>query len=196
MVVRLALMLFFYMGCTRGTCLKEDITWLSTDIMDVVEPVSTPYLCQGLCGDMESCSAFTWTTENNTQLKWSCFLFGSISNRTSCKECVSGPPSCTCSLEGACYGDEDNILDIIPAVQVEGECQDMCSETPSCMFYTWHDATSFPSYTCILLTSCDVTDSSCSGCYSGPPACSSQLLSTTSAPDTVGKARQVTIVSL
>ena len=154
--------------------------------MDIQHPIGSPYLCQGLCGDLDGCSAFTWTSEDNPDLHLGCVLFSATSNQTSCQGCVSGPPSCTCSREEACVAD-DNFLDAIPGVLEEGQCQDLCAGTPSCMFYTWHDATSFPSYTCILLTSCDVTDNSCSGCFSGPPACSSEIPTTIPAPATEGK---------
>jgi hypothetical protein len=186
MVFRLALLVFFFsVRLVHGNCFKEDVTWVS-DILDIMEPVANPYLCQSLCGDLEDCSAFTWTTEENLNFESSCFLFAATSNRTTCKECISGPASCTCSSEVACSGDEDNILDAIPGVEEEAECQDLCAGMTSCRFYTWYDSTSFPRYTCILLTSCDVTDNSCSGCFSGPPACSEQI-STTPTPTTQGK---------
>jgi len=181
MMARLVFLALFSMGCVRGTCLTENMTWLSSDIMDVVQPVASPYLCQDLCGGTEECQAFTWTTEANMGIKSACFLFATTSNQTSCSDCLSGPRTCTCSSEVACQAEEENIVEIRPGVATEGQCQNICLETSSCMFYTWHDATSFPSYTCILLSSCD--DSSvCSGCYSGPPECSSQLQPTTPAP--------------
>ena len=58
-----AVLLFFPIGCIQGTCLKENITWLSTEIMDIQRPITDSYQCQGLCADLDSCSAFTWTTE-------------------------------------------------------------------------------------------------------------------------------------
>merc|ERR1711892_1174467 len=181
MMARLVFLALFPMGCVRGTCLTENMTWLSSDIMDVVQPVASPYLCQDLCGGTEECQAFTWTTEANMGIKSACFLFATTSNQTSCSDCISGPRTCTCSSEVACQAEEENIVEIRPGVATEGQCQNICLETSSCMFYTWHDATSFPSYTCILLSSCDDT-SVCSGCYSGPPECSSQLRPTTPAP--------------
>jgi len=181
MMARLVFLALFSMGCVRGTCLTENMTWLSSDIMDVVQPVASPYLCQDLCGGTEECQAFTWTTEANMGIKSACFLFATTSNQTSCSDCLSGPRTCTCSSEVACQAEEENIVEIRPGVATEGQCQNICLETSSCMFYTWHDATSFPSYTCILLSSCDDT-SVCSGCYSGPPECSSQLRPTTPAP--------------
>ena len=95
------------------SCLKPNITWLSVDILDSVNQVPDPYLCQTICVDTEDCAAFTWTTADNQQIKLHCFLFGSIANQTSCEECVSGPDSCTCSTEVACEVGEDNIVDEI-----------------------------------------------------------------------------------
>jgi len=179
MIARLVLLTFFSVGCVRGSCFKENITWLSTDIMDVVQPVAYPYLCQDLCAGTEECTAFTWTTNENPQFRSTCFIFSNTSNEISSAECISGPNSCTCSSEVACQGDEENILEIRPSVVTEGACQRICTETASCMYYTWHNANSFPSYTCILLSSCDES-SVCSGCLSGPSECSSQLSSTCS----------------
>merc|ERR1711892_1144006 len=124
------------MGCVRGACLKENMTWLSSDIMDVLQPVASPYLCQELCAGTGECQSFTWTTESNLQIKSACVLFASPSTSTSCSACLSGPRTCTCSSEVACRGEEENIVDIRTGVVTEGQCQNICLETSSCMFYT------------------------------------------------------------
>ena len=169
-----------------GSCLKPNQAWLSDNILDTYQPVSDPYLCQAICVDTEGCTSFTWTSENNSQLELYCFLFGSTSYKTSCEECISGPASCTCSTEVACHGDVDTTVDIIEGVLTEAECQVDCLETPDCMFYTWHNAGSFPVHSCILLSSCEV-QSSCHGCFSGPSECSDEILTTTSPPAEEGK---------
>ena len=126
MIARLTLLLFLSMKCVRGTCLKENTTWLSTDIIDILEPVASPYMCQGLCADLDGCSVFTWTSKDNPDLHLGCVLFAATSNQTSCMECVSGPASCTCSREESCVVD-DNFLDVFSGVLEEGQCQDLCA---------------------------------------------------------------------
>ena len=143
------------------------------------------YQCQGIWVDLDGCLAFTWTSDDTPELRLVCLLFSATSNQTFCEGCVSGPARCTCSKEEACVSD-DNFLENIPGVLEEGKCQNVCARTPSCMFYTWHDATTFYPYTCVLLTSCDQTES-CSRCFSGPSVCSSGNPTTTPAPVMEGK---------
>ena len=139
MVLRVLLM--FLSLCSvrnvQANCFKEDITWFSSGVLDILEPIADPYVCQQLCVNLDDCSAFTWTTDDNMGLKLSCFLFASISNHTTCKDCISGPASCTCSSNLACSADADNIIDVVPGVELERDCQDFCSGSPSCMMYTW-----------------------------------------------------------
>ena len=135
MIARLTFLVFLFMGCVRGNCLKENIRWLSDDILDIQRPITDPFLCQDLCVDLDSCSAFTWTSEDNPDMQLVCLLFSATSNETFCDGCVSGPARCTCSKEEACVSD-DNFLENIPGVLEEGQCQHVCARTPSCLFYT------------------------------------------------------------
>ena len=158
-----------------SSCFTENTTWISLDIIDTLQPVGDCKECQQLCADHYNCSVFTWTSEENQHTKLFCFLFGETYNKTSCEHCVSGPNSCTCSTESACSAQEDNVDDVINGVMEEVECQSLCSSHSSCSVYTWYDGTGFPSYTCLLLTSCAERDHNCSGCFSGPPHCSADI---------------------
>ena len=153
----------------KGSCLKPNISWVSPDMLDALHPVADPYQCQAICRNTKGCTAITWTTVDN-RLKLHCFLFASISNKTSCEECVSGPASCTCSSDVACYGDESNIVKEIISVNTATECQNHCRNNPLCMFFTWQNADSFPANFCVLLSSCEKTGP-CYGCHSGPTEC-------------------------
>ena len=177
MFFHFAFFLFATTGQAKGSCLHPNISWVSPDILDTLHPVADPYQCQAICVDTEGCTAFTWTTQDN-RLRLHCFLFASMSNQTSCDECVSGPARCTCSSEVACYSDENNILEEIHAVQTEAECQNYCLENHWCKFYTWQNSCNFPANFCVLLSSCEDT-ATCHGCYSGPCECSHELPTTT-----------------
>ena len=179
MILTFVLLFVVSLGHASGSCLKPNRSWLSVDILETVQAVPDPYQCQAICVDTEGCAAFTWTTADNQKLELHCFLFGSIANQTSFDECVSGPPSCTCSTEVACHGDAGNIVDEVAAVETEAECQMSCQENMACMFYTWSNGATFPPYYCVLLSSCQDT-TPCQGCYSGPQECSQQISTTTS----------------
>ena len=165
-------------GHASGICFQQNLTWLSPEIIDHREGVGDPHLCQAICEDTEGCRAFTWTNSENTQFKHFCFLFASSFNQTSCEGCISGPATCTCSSEVACQDDNDNIADVIHDVHTEADCQNKCLESPSCEFYTWHSAGSFPAYSCVLFNNCE-DPVSCHGCLSGPPDCSNNVNTTT-----------------
>ena len=65
----------------------------------------------------------------------------------------------------------------------EDLCRQECYETAGCHYYTWYGQTDFLAFTCLLLSSCDQTDTSCTSCHSGPPQCSQALpASSTSSP--------------
>ena len=176
MLAQVAFTIIFILApCARGdlsSCFTENSTWISSDIIDTFEPVDDYNECQQLCTDHHNCSAFTWTSEENHHTKLFCFLFGVTGTVTTCEHCISGPQSCTCSTESACSAQEENVIDVVNGVIEEVDCQSLCSSNTSCSLYTWYDSTSFPSYTCILLTSCAERDNNCSGCFTGPPDCS------------------------
>ena len=171
MISKLAILLLVHMGgSAQGSCFQENSTWLSPDILAVRRSVDEPSLCQEMCAGLEGCTAFTLTTDGYAELMTTCFLFAEIYNPTSCEGCVSGAATCTCSSEVACYEEEGTVLEVFPGVQTEGECKHLCQD-PFCTFCTWHGATSFPVYTCILHASCEDTYP-CSGCFTGPSKCS------------------------
>ena len=77
-----------------------------------------------------------------------------------------------CSSEFACQVVGDNVIDVVTDTTEEETCQVTCQNTGLCVFYSWFDLTSSLPNTCILFSSCDVKDVTCSGCYSAPPFCS------------------------
>ena len=73
------------------------------------------------------------------------------------------------SVDGACVGEYNDILDVGPADNVE-ECMKFCLETDSCEAYTWWDNTSSFINTCFLYRGCK-TQGECEGCTSGRINC-------------------------
>merc|ERR1719186_1456560 len=80
------------------SCLQDDITWDTSDILDTLSNMETPEECQTHCqGD---CKAFTWLSPNASTFHNLCVLFSSAMQEVPCTECVSGPAECTCSMKG------------------------------------------------------------------------------------------------
>jgi hypothetical protein len=71
-VLRVVVMVLFVCSVryVHGHCFKEGITWFSTCVMDILEPVASPYLCQQLWLNLDDCLKFTWTTDDNLGLKY------------------------------------------------------------------------------------------------------------------------------
>ena len=166
------------------TCYKEDVSWTSPDILDILVPVPDPSQCQVICQDVAGCTAWTWTSAENLDAKLHCILFQSVGNKTSWQESVSGPVSCTCSSQYACTADEENELEVVTNVEEEIQCQSLCSDNISCKFFTWYDSSSFLAFTCFLLRTCDKIDDACTGCFTGLPVCSTDIQTTSTISST------------
>jgi len=67
------------------------------------------------------------------------------------------------SKDMVCELDDMNIIESVHGLSV-GECQDACTNTTDCSWFTWYPD---PTPTCWLLEHCDVFEM-CSGCISGP----------------------------
>eukprot|EP00092_Neocalanus_flemingeri_P020654 GFUD01022379.1.p1 GENE.GFUD01022379.1~~GFUD01022379.1.p1 ORF type:complete len:495 (+),score=82.82 GFUD01022379.1:9-1493(+) len=155
-------------------CFEEGVTWNHDDQIDIEVNIPTASECQNECKADGPCVAFTWNMLSHPHFPKVCSLFNSTDRAISCLSCLSGPPSCLCSQEFACNIVGDNIIDIVQSVSSEEECQVSCKNTENCKIYTWfnEDAEVWKS-TCFLFMYCDDTDITCTGCFSGPPTCSS-----------------------
>ena len=101
--------------------------------------------------------------------------------------------STTCSSEFACKIVGDNVIDVVTNIPVEDTCQVTCQNTEECVFYTWYDLTTSQPNICILFSTCQVKDVTCSGCYTGPPFC--QNNNTTSSTSTITSTLSTTTIA-
>ena len=98
-------------------------------------------------------------------------IFHTITRQELYSECVSGPPSCTCSGEYGCDITVDNVVDTVPGVSTELECMGLCYHHTECEMYTWFDKGGVNKHFCFLFKDCHQHDFDCKGCFSGPSVC-------------------------
>jgi|ERR1719369_115653 len=70
----------------------------------------------------------------------------------------------------------DNLLDVIPSVQDEEECLEMCANAEECSFYTYYSDTdpAYPNW-CFLLSGMQEPVKVCAHCTSGPVDCGQSM---------------------
>jgi len=157
----------------QSSCYEFDVSWVNGALEDFKFPVNDASQCQKFCKDSTNCTSWTWTTEDNHQIKSACFLFSKTGNQSHWPETVSGPRSCSCSKNEACSATKENVIRV-EVIDNEETCKDFCYNTTGCSFYTWYDSSDFLPPICILLSECTVTFSSCTNCFSGPPKCKTE----------------------
>ena len=144
----------------------EGFTWdYDENIDELIIGVDTVDLCYKTCADDNECQGYTWTNAGVVQL---CYKFKhQLLGYHDCVACSSGVlPH---SLDGACVGEYNDILDVGPADNIE-ECMKFCFETDGCEAYTWWDNTSSFLNTCFLYGGCEA-QGECEGCVSGRINC-------------------------
>ena len=144
----------------------EGYTWeYDENIDDLIIGVDTVDLCYKTCADDTECQGYTWTNAGVVQL---CYTFKhQLQGYHECVACSSGVlPQ---SLDGACVGEYNDILDVGPADSV-AECRQFCAVKYGCEAYTWWDSTSSFINTCFLYRDC-MQQSTCNGCVSGKINC-------------------------
>ena len=82
--------------------------------------------CQILCQDRLACSAWTFTTESNTEVEFGCILYSDVGKTTPHLHTISGPVYCVCSDQQACSANPDNEVEVIVGV-MEVRTQQLCS---------------------------------------------------------------------
>ena len=148
------------------TTTVEGYTWAYDENIDeLVIGVDTVDLCFQTCAEDSECQGYTWTNAGVVQL---CYKFKhQLDGFHECVACSSGVlPQ---SLDGACVGDYDEILDVGPAGSIQ-ECRQFCYEIDGCQAYTWWDNTTSFINTCFLYGACQ-TQLPCAGCESGRNTC-------------------------
>ena len=144
----------------------EGYTWeYDENIDELVIGVDTADLCYKTCADDTKCQGYTWTNAGVVQL---CYKFKhELQGYHECLACSSGVLPKT--VDGACVGDYNDILDVGPADSVQ-ECQKFCLDTNGCEAYTWWDNTTSFINTCFLYRGCQ-DQCPCDGCASGRINC-------------------------
>ena len=123
---------------TYPSCMSANMTWPSSLITSITPAIASPELCQQLCMDEAACTAVTWLSQEADFYPLSCFSFSSSSAPTeSCEHCVSGPPTCSCSVEGECRILGDNFLQATGGVATEAACSGECMKESLCANYTY-----------------------------------------------------------
>ena len=122
---------------TFPSCLTANTTWDSSLITSFTPNIPTPELCQQICVDSPPCQAVTWASSDASPFPLSCYTFSTTTSELPCTHCVSGPTSCSCSSEGQCQAEDDNIVDTFSGVALEQECSALCTENGLCQFFTF-----------------------------------------------------------
>ena len=123
---------------TYPSCLSPNMTWSSSIITSITPGIASPELCQQLCRDEAACTAVTWVTQEAEFYLLTCFAFSASSSPTeACDHCVSGAPTCSCSVEGECRVLEGNFLQALGGVATEAGCSGECRIESLCGNYTY-----------------------------------------------------------
>ena len=138
----LLLLLLLLQAATASTtipsCLTANTTWDSSFITSFTPSIPTPELCQHICVDSHPCQAVTWASPRATLFPLSCSTFSTTTTDLPCTDCVSGPARCSCSSEGECQAEDDNILEQFSDIPGEQECAALCLKNGLCEFFTYY----------------------------------------------------------
>ena len=132
--------------------------------------------CQQLCEDELTCTAFTHFGSNSHPIPDSCLLFSACKERRACQSCTTGSSQteCTCSISYAGDVTPDNFVGLVPSVQDELACKELCVFDNRCHIYVFYDSEDLlQPQTCFLLTSSGLENAAqpCQNCFSGPTEC-------------------------
>ena len=173
------------------SCLIANITYEQTDILDVLTDCRTPEICQESCAALEDCRAVTWISDQSSLLPLGCLLFSQLGlnmmntlmmmnlmmktlmmmmipgPELPCLNCVSGPPTCSCSIEGECKTGPNTVIDVHHDIPSEPDCRTICGETEGCVAYTFFGPSNPLSNLCILFNDCTEVIEDCLDCLTG-----------------------------
>merc|ERR1719234_1372823 len=143
---------------TFPSCLQANTTWDAEEVTSVTPGINSPELCQNICQADPACVAITWTQPSFPVFPLSCATFSSTGNATECVDCVSGPPVCSCSIQGECETTEDNVPEILSSIKNEDDCRLACEDFNLCTNYTFLGPENPLRFVCFLLSSCEDFD--------------------------------------
>merc|ERR1711892_661195 len=146
---------------------------LEDNLLDTVGGVLSIEDCRLLCYDNDDCGFITYYGIDSFPLRGICQLFLSCDTVHPCSNCVSETRECyrTCGTNytGAIG---ENLLEAIPNVGKEIDCQSLCQANTECTFYTYFFATDVnaPLF-CVLLSHIEEPIETCENCVTGPANC-------------------------
>jgi len=146
---------------------------LEDNLLDTVGGVLSIEDCRLLCYDNDDCGFITYFGMDSFPLRGICQLFLSCDTVHPCSNCVSETRECyrTCGTNySGAIG--ENLLDAIPNVGLEVDCQFLCQANTECTFYTYFFATDVTSpLLCFLLSGIEEPIETCENCVTGPADC-------------------------
>ena len=141
-------------------------------LIDSFSGIETIGECRQLCYDDDECKFITYFGANGFPLGNFCEIFKKCEKTLSCSDCTSETKGCykLCSknIIGAI---NENFLEMIPDIESEDGCRDLCGDEPGCEYYTFY-LEDDPYYgTCFLLSSLQPPIQDCPTCVTGPRNC-------------------------
>ena len=130
--------------------------------------------CRQLCEYSENCQYFSHFGANNFPLSNHCILFSNCLVLEDCGDCYTEDRLC----HGSCGRSfeskhDDNVIELIPDVELERTCKGLCRANADCLYYTHYgrDSAYFP-HLCILLSDLPSPSQECENCVTSIPDCS------------------------
>ena len=130
--------------------------------------------CRQLCGYLENCQYFSHFGADNFPLSDHCILFSSCSILEDCgTDCYTEDRLCHGSCGRSSESKQaDNVIEIIPDIELERTCKGICLADADCLYYTYYGRESehFPNL-CILLSDLSHSSQGCEHCVTSIPDC-------------------------
>ena len=150
------------------------------NLLDTVGGVLSIEDCRLLCYDNADCGFITYFGVDSFPLRGICQLFLSCDTVQPCSNCVSETRECyrTCGTNYSGAIDQ-NLLEAIPNVGKEVDCQFLCQANTECTFYTYFFAAAVnaPLF-CFVLSHIEEPIETCENCVTGPANCDGNLKNT------------------
>ena len=159
------------------TCSDEGIQCevISDNVIDAVLNIDTLMECRQLCLDDANCQFISYFDDNAAPLPHFCQLFNSCESVAPCSDCVSENMQCFDTCGSSVVGDLIEATDVLPNVESEAACQQSCSRSSACSYYTYFttEDAAYPGF-CFLLARLRGPVTSCASCYTGPRQCDNE----------------------
>ena len=157
------------------TCSNEGVEceYDENNLIDAVMNVPTLEECRQICLDRDYCSYTTYFYDSASPVPSFCLLFKTCETTNNCSDCMSENMDCFKMCGRNVVGDlRENVQDIIPNIESEMDCKQLCLNNTSCSYYTYffNNNTQFHKF-CFLQTEFLPPVESCEACITGPVSC-------------------------